>query len=72
MKTLLKNRTYKNHFPSFFFPIVNIFSYTDVLGGNTLWYLYLQMFLQCIKYIIFEFTPSVTLLYPSTPIPGAV
>jgi hypothetical protein len=40
-----------------------------VLGGGTLEYL--QKFLQCIKYVIFEFTPSATLLshLTSSPLP---
>jgi hypothetical protein len=36
-----------------------------VLGGNTLWHL--QNFLQCIKYIILELTPSSTLYLPLPP-----
>jgi hypothetical protein len=44
-------------FLSFFFLIV-------MLGGGTL--PHLQKFLQCMKYIILEFTPSNTFLYPSS------
>jgi hypothetical protein len=39
-----------------------------VLGGGTLWHLW--RFLQCIKYITLEFTPSTIFLYPFPPIPG--
>jgi hypothetical protein len=42
------------------------FSFIVVLCGGTLWYL--QRFLKCIKYIMFEFTPSTSLLYPPLPL----
>jgi hypothetical protein len=38
------------------------FPFTVVRGGGTLWQL--QRFLQCIKYFILEFTPSMAPLYP--------
>jgi hypothetical protein len=41
------------------------FFFIVVLGGGTLWHL--QRFLQCIKYIILELTPSTTFPYPSSP-----
>jgi hypothetical protein len=41
------------------------FSFIVVLGGGTLWHL--QKFVQCLKYIILEFTLSSGLLYPSSP-----
>jgi hypothetical protein len=45
--------------------ISSLFPFIVVLGGDTLWHL--QRFLQCIKYIILEFTPFTVLLYPPTP-----
>jgi hypothetical protein len=44
-----------------------LFLFIVVLGGSTLWHL--QKFLQCIKYITLEFTPSKCLhfLSPQTP-----
>jgi hypothetical protein len=48
-----------------------IFFFIVTLGGGTLWPL--QKILQCIKYIILEFTPSTSLLFPLTPpVPGMV
>jgi hypothetical protein len=43
---------------------LKIFSFIVVLGGDTLWHL--QRFLQCIKCIILEFTPSTTPLHRSS------
>jgi hypothetical protein len=42
----------------------SFFSFIIVLGGVTLWHLHLQRFLQCIKCIILEFTPSTALFHP--------
>jgi hypothetical protein len=41
------------------------FSFIVGLCGGTLWHL--QRFLQSSKYVILEFTPSITLLYPPSP-----
>jgi hypothetical protein len=43
----------------------SLFVFIVVLGGGTLQNL--QKFLQYIKYIILEFTPSTILVYPSLP-----
>jgi hypothetical protein len=70
-----------NHFPPgpikvqsslFYFLNFILFYFIVVQGGGTLWHL--QKFLQCIKCIIVEFTPSTALLYPPpfSPIPGVV
>jgi hypothetical protein len=49
--------------------ILFTFFFIIVLNGSALWHL--QRFLQGVKYIILEFTPSTAFLYPS-PIPGTV
>jgi hypothetical protein len=54
--------------PYIFF--VFFFLYCCAGGGSTLWHLW--KFLQCIKYIILEFTSSIILLYLPLPIPGMV
>jgi hypothetical protein len=45
----------------FSWSLISFFPFIVVLGQGTLWHL--QMFLQNIKYIIFEFTPSSAPLY---------
>jgi hypothetical protein len=47
--------------PSNLLPLDYIFFLIIMLGGGTLWHL--QNFLQYIKYIILELTPSIILLY---------
>jgi hypothetical protein len=46
----------------------SFYSFIVVLGESTLWHL--QRFLQCIRYIIHEFTPSTALFHPFPLIPG--
>jgi hypothetical protein len=49
---------------------MNLLFFIIVLSGDKLEDL--QKLLQCVKYIIFEFTSSIALLHPSPPIPGTV